>query len=109
MAFAKDNLTGTPPEYTKVFGYKWQGCGPAGCSYEITVQLIIVMVIKPLFLNLYHWLFPRLMVYCKKSSTKENIKHHSEIRQTKWERDWFLLDENEVSYDYVELVIQVNF
>ena len=109
IAFAKDNLTGTPPEYTKVLGYKWQGCGPAGCSYEITIQLIIVMVIKPLFLNLYHFLAPRLMVHCKKSSSRQNIKHYSETMQTKWESDWFLLDENEVSYDYVELVIQFGF
>ena len=49
------------------------------------------------------------MVHCKRSSSQRDIKRYSESLETKWERDWFLLDENEVSYDYIEMVIQFGF
>ena len=41
-------MAGVPPEYRKIFGYKWLGCGVAGCNYEITIQMVIVFVIKPI-------------------------------------------------------------
>ena len=33
--------------YLKVLGYKWVGCGAAGCNYEVTALLIVAMVVKP--------------------------------------------------------------
>ena len=64
VSLSKGNIKGTPPEYTslRVSGeeYKWQDCGTAGCNYEVMLQLIIVMVIKPIFLNIFHFVRPRI-------------------------------------------------
>jgi len=31
----------------KVLGFKWVGCGAAGCNYEVTALIIVAMVVKP--------------------------------------------------------------
>lgn len=135
IAFIKDSLTGTPPAYTKVFGYKWLGCGVAGCNYEVTIQMMIVMIFKPIALNIYHYFLPQIMIWCKKSSntastttlknegpripeeesaTNNNPTTHftSSLglrRKRRWEKQRDLLPENPLSYDYIEMVIQFGF
>ena len=125
-------MTGVPPAYTKVFGYKWLGCGVAGCNYEVTIQMMIVMIFKPIALNIYHYFLPQIMIWCKKSANttsttslktegpripEESVLNNNEPtthftgslgvrRKRRWEEQNNLLPENPLSYDYIEMVIQ---
>ena len=118
----------------KVFGYKWLGCGVAGCNYEVTIQMMIVMVFKPIALNIYHYFLPQIMIWCKKSANttsttaldtktegpripdeESNINNNPTMnftnqlgvrRKRRWEEQKDLLPENPLSYDYIEMVIQ---
>jgi len=118
----------------KVFGYKWLGCGLAGCNYEVTIQMMIVMVFKPIALNIYHYFLPQIMIWCKKSANttsttslktegpripEESVLNNNEPtthftgslgarRKRRWEEQNNLLPENPLSYDYIEMVIQEN-
>ena len=64
------------------------------------------MVVKPIFINILLYVLPIIMVAFNKKGTDKTIKSKE---KTRWEEDFKLLPESEVSYDYVQLVIQARF
>ena len=71
------------------------------------MQLVIIMVVKPIFINILLYLMPIIMVAFNKKEAKKTMEDSKE--KTRWEEDFKLLPESEVSYDYVQLVIQFGF
>ena len=117
LAFIKDNLAGVPPQYKKIWGYKWLGCGVSGCNYEITIQMFIIFVLKPIVTNVILFFMPKMKIWLNKkkkySADQENSQEKFDengelyVRQRKrWENEKDLLSENTLSFDYIEMVIQ---
>ena len=117
LAFIKDNLAGVPPEYKKIFGYKWLGCGVSGCNYEITIQMFIVFIIKPILTNVILYFLPKMKIWLNKKKkysedwniSQEKLDESGELyvrRKKRWENEKDLLPENKLSFDYIEMVIQ---
>ena len=106
-----------PPQYKKILGYKWLGCGVSGCNYEITIQMFIIFVLKPVVTNVILFFMPKMKIWLNKKKKyvaeqensqekfDENGEHY--VRQKKrWENEKDLLSENTLSFDYIEMVIQ---
>ena len=92
------------------YDYKWQGCGPAGCNYEVTLQLIIVLVIKPIFMNIKHMILPPVYIWLNKLGMKKvENENEKQEKSRKWEREYTLMPENPIIYDYCELIVQFGF
>ena len=119
LAFIKDNLAGVPPEYKKIFGYKWLGCGVSGCNYEITIQMIIIFIIKPIATNVIQYFLPRIKLWfnrkkknvAERMNSQEKFDENGElyaIQRRRWENEKDLLPENKLSFDYIEMVVQEN-
>ena len=75
-------------------------------SFEITMQLVVIMVVKPIFINILLYLLPIIMVAFNKKEARKTLQSK---QKTRWEEDYKLLPESEVSYDYVQMVIQGRF
>ena len=98
-------------------GYKWLGCGVSGCNYEITIQMFIIFIIKPIATNIVLFFLPKMKIWLKKKKkysadqkkSQETFDENGElyVRQKKrWENEKDLLSENTLSFDYIEMVIQ---
>ena len=96
--------------------------------------MMIVMIFKPIALNIYHYFLPQIMIWCKKSANtsasttsmktegpripEESVLNNNPTthftgslgvrRKRRWEEQRDLLPENPLSYDYIEMVIQEN-
>ena len=70
------------------------------------MQLVVIMVVKPIFINILLYLLPIIMVAFNKKEARKTLQSK---QKTRWEEDYKLLPESEVSYDYVQMVIQGRF
>uniref|UniRef100_T1J757 Anoctamin n=1 Tax=Strigamia maritima TaxID=126957 RepID=T1J757_STRMM len=82
-------------------------CDPAGCLFELCVQLSIIMVGKQVLNNLKEILFPLVVNWWAARKSKANTKQ----LYTRWEKDYDLrpTDNLTLFYEYLEMVIQYGF
>lgn len=109
IAFFKDTLTGVPGNYNKFFGYRWHGCEGGGCTYELAVQLVVIMVAKQFALNIVEMLIPFLMLKIRAWKSKKKGKANLEL--ARWEQDFNLEPVAGLTlfYEYLEMIIQYGF
>ncbi|XP_064081291.1 anoctamin-5-like isoform X3 [Macrobrachium nipponense] len=83
-------------------------CDPAGCLFELMLQLAIIMVGKQFFNNIIEIFIPVVRVWWKKKIDHNN--HLSEA-YTRWEQDYDLGPYTSLSLfgEYLEMVIQYGF
>ncbi|XP_076035437.1 anoctamin-5-like [Oratosquilla oratoria] len=83
-------------------------CDPAGCLFELCVQLGIIMVGKQLASNVVEILLPILRVWWNKKTGHDNQMSES---YTRWEQDYDLQEFTRLSLfnEYLEMVIQYGF
>ena len=57
--FKSDLIVGSPGRYRRVLGkYRLDGCSEQGCFLELAVQLLIIMVGKQIFFNIFEMAMP---------------------------------------------------
>ena len=57
--FKSDLIVGSPGKYRRVLGkYRLDGCSEQGCFLELAVQLLIIMVGKQIFFNIFEMAMP---------------------------------------------------
>ncbi|CAH3144184.1 unnamed protein product [Pocillopora meandrina] len=49
---------GRPAEFNRIFGFRQEECNPAGCLFELLVQLAVIMVGKQIFNNFIEIIVP---------------------------------------------------
>jgi hypothetical protein len=87
-------------------------CDPAGCLYELAVQLGVIMVGKQILNNCLELLIPKLVTFWKRYVYKKAIEDGAEKPiYTRWENDYNLkaVDKLDLLDEYLELVIQYGF
>ncbi|KAK4289630.1 hypothetical protein Pmani_037410, partial [Petrolisthes manimaculis] len=94
---------------SSIFGMmRYDMCDPAGCLYELCVQLAIIMIGKQIFNNIIEIFLPVMRVWWNKRKG-----HNNEMSEayTRWEQDYDLDPFTRLSLfnEYLEMVIQYGF
>ncbi|MCL4142507.1 UNVERIFIED_CONTAM: hypothetical protein GTU68_062604 [Idotea baltica] len=86
---------------------RYDMCDPAGCLFELCVQLAIIMVGKQFVSNCVELFIPFFKVWWN----KRNNKDHPKQVYTRWEQDYDLAEFTRLSLfsEYLEMVIQYGF
>ncbi|KAH7640129.1 Anoctamin-1 [Dermatophagoides farinae] len=119
IAFFKGTLAKTPPDgslQTDKINKLIEPCPIGGCYFDLTIQLVIILLGKNLFSSMLEYLIPYLYgvynryVYFsgeKKSKSSNNPSHKLE----QYEEDYLLesWDHSVLFYEYLELVLQFGF
>ncbi|XP_077971409.1 anoctamin-5-like isoform X2 [Styela clava] len=111
VAFFKTSIAGNPSNYTYLGDWRWEQCDPGGCMYELSIQLIIIMLGKQLWNNTLEIVLPwTLNKYRQYKSTKRS-KEMPDNEYTRWEQDYDLQQATEMGlfYEYLEMIIQFGF
>ncbi|XP_045615890.1 anoctamin-4 isoform X2 [Procambarus clarkii] len=87
---------------------RYDMCDPAGCLFELFVQLAIIMVGKQLLSNILEIFWPIMRVWWNKHRGHDNQLSES---YTRWEQDYDLSPYTRLSLfnEYLEMVIQYGF
>lgn len=122
IAFIKGRLiTHFPGKIFNSWFYGLESCASHGCLLELTIQLIIVFILKQTLNNIIEVGKPLVTVVTKhllskmklrKDNSKDtNPKHVKEHLLPPWERDYQLVCEQShgLFWEYLELVIQFGF
>ncbi|CAH3105191.1 unnamed protein product [Pocillopora meandrina] len=90
-----------------IFMLFWQ-CNPAGCLFELLVQLAVIMVGKQIFNNFIEIIVPKLQNRWRR---RQNIETPDLTEYTRWELDYDLTQYpvHGLFYEYLEMVIQYGF
>ncbi|XP_037087144.1 anoctamin-5-like isoform X2 [Pollicipes pollicipes] len=85
-------------------------CDPAGCLFELCIQLAIIMVGKQVLSNFIEILFPKIMNWWRARASLNKVEDTKEL-YTRWEQDHDLqgLDTLSLFEEYLEMVIQYGF
>uniref|UniRef100_A0A0K8SKC7 Anoctamin n=2 Tax=Lygus hesperus TaxID=30085 RepID=A0A0K8SKC7_LYGHE len=85
-------------------------CDPAGCLFELCIQLAIIMVGKQLFNNFLELAYPAMINWWRKRIHKSQTKDKSRA-YTRWEQDYQLQDPGRLALfeEYLEMVLQYGF
>ncbi|CAB0010579.1 unnamed protein product [Nesidiocoris tenuis] len=85
-------------------------CDPAGCLFELCIQLAIIMVGKQLFNNFLELAYPAMINWWRKRAQKSQTKDKSRA-YTRWEQDYQLQDPGRLALfeEYLEMVLQYGF
>lgn len=108
IAFFKQN-PGRPGDFNRIFGkYRQEECNPAGCLFELLLQLSVIMVGKQIFNNFIEVIVPKLQNWWKR---RQNIETPDLTEYTRWELDYDLTTYpvHGLFYEYLEMVIQFGF
>ncbi|XP_020601882.1 anoctamin-4-like isoform X1 [Orbicella faveolata] len=108
IAFFKLN-PGRPAKFNRIFGrYRQEECNPAGCLFELLVQLAVIMVGKQIFNNFIEVIVPKLQNWWRR---RQNIETPDLAEYTRWELDYDLnqYPAHGLFYEYLEMVIQYGF
>merc|ERR1719361_1775542 len=95
-------------------GFQGDECDAAGCFYELSLNLIIIMVGKQIINNFMEIGFPYLQKKWRFYITKKQVEDEEETNKrvlTRWERDYNLGDFSRLGLldEYLELAIQYGF
>ncbi|XP_073997753.1 anoctamin-4-like isoform X3 [Rhodnius prolixus] len=85
-------------------------CDPAGCLFELCIQLAIIMVGKQFFYNFVELGYPAVLNWWRKRSHRSLTKDRSR-EYTRWEKDYQLQDPGRLALfeEYLEMVLQYGF
>ncbi|XP_063771881.1 anoctamin-7 isoform X2 [Pseudophryne corroboree] len=110
IAFFKGRFAGYPGNYTTLFQFRNEECGPGGCLFELAQQLLIIMVGKQVLNNLKEFVIPKLTLWWhSKISTAKADKKSDKNTEKPWERDYKLICYGGLFDEYLEMVIQYGF
>ncbi|XP_024081221.1 anoctamin-4 isoform X2 [Cimex lectularius] len=85
-------------------------CDPAGCLFELCIQLAIIMVGKQFFNNFLELAYPAIINWWRKRSHRSQTKDRTRA-YTRWEEDYQLQDPGRLALfeEYLEMVLQYGF
>ena len=108
IAFFKGGLDKYPGNYFYLFGYRWQGCEGGQCTYELAIQLFVILIVKQFFFGMIEIIIPQISVCLSEKTIKKN-KQAKDL--TRWEQDYLLTPITELTLfdEYLEMVIQYGF
>ncbi|KAL3310449.1 Anoctamin-7 [Cichlidogyrus casuarinus] len=66
VAFMKDRFTGTPGNWNEFLGIRQEICNQAGCLFEISQMLIVIMIGKQLISNCQEIIIPMLKTWMQR-------------------------------------------
>ncbi|CAH1390645.1 unnamed protein product [Nezara viridula] len=94
-------------EFTRIKG---DVCDPAGCLFELCIQLAIIMVGKQFFNNFLELAYPAMINWWRRRAHKSVTKDHTRA-YTRWEEDYQLQDPGRLALfeEYLEMVLQYGF
>lgn len=97
---------GSPNDYNRIFSYRREECNPAGCLFELGIQLSVVMVGKQVLNNCMEIVIPKIKNWWR---LRDNIEENKKLSQ--WEKDYDLVERSDqgLFYEYLEMVIQFGF
>ncbi|XP_052132194.1 anoctamin-4, partial [Frankliniella occidentalis] len=86
-------------------------CDPAGCLWELCIQLAIIMVGKQCLNNFVEVLYPKFWNLYYNLYHKSHTKKDLNRGLTRWEEDYQLQDPGRLAlfYEYLEMVLQYGF
>ncbi|XP_043246594.1 anoctamin-5-like isoform X2 [Amphibalanus amphitrite] len=85
-------------------------CDPAGCLFELCIQLAIIMIGKQVLSNFIEILLPKIMNWWRARASLNKVEGTKEL-YTRWEQDHDLQGLGTLSLfeEYLEMVIQYGF
>lgn len=86
--------------------FKTDVCDPAGCFYELVIQLGIIMVGKQAFNNIIEFLVPTLKSWWKRYVYRHAVEDSEEKKVfTRWELDYNLVGVDRLALldEYLEM------
>lgn len=106
IAYFKGGFDRYPGNYVNFFGYRWQGCDGGQCTYELAIQMAVILIAKQLGFGLIEFILPKISVYFKKKSLPGAVKDFN-----RWEQDYILdpITDLTLFNEYLEMVIQYGF
>ncbi|XP_065842345.1 anoctamin-7-like [Oscarella lobularis] len=108
IAFFKGRFSGYPCDYTTVFGFRLEQCTVSGCFYELSQQLLIILVGKQIFNNFMEIVVPKIKVLYAKWKMKR--MYGSIVENEQWKRDFYECEDfGGLFGEYLEMVIQFGF
>jgi len=127
IAFFKGNFVGYPGHYNTIVNSRQEECQPGGCLFELTFQLVIIMVGKQFINNVQEIGIPIAMeIYRRKKTERDEQKRVQEAESggaqnnealvfneidEPWEKDFLLSPQPKMNLfgEYLEMVIQFGF
>ena len=115
FAFLKEPLEGTPGNNRYLFGnkrFRWEGCDVGGCTYELAIQMIMILTIKQVLRIMKQFLRPRVITLFKKYVYMEKEKRDVKPEDMKrWEADYNLAPTTPflLTKEYRDMVVQYGF
>merc|ERR1719454_14433 len=108
IAFFKGGLDRYPGNYFYLFGYRWQGCDGGQCTYELAIQLFIILIVKQFLFGVIELIIPKVAIFFKKRQI-EKSKEEKDLNR--WEQDYILTPITDLTLfdEYLEMVIQYGF
>ncbi|CAG0920337.1 unnamed protein product [Notodromas monacha] len=112
IAFFKGKFADHPGSVQSRESYTYDLCDPAGCLFELCIQLAIIMIGKQALNNFTEVMLPYLKSLWRRCTQTEvedvDFKNKQSIR---WEEDYELqsLDRMALFEEYLEMVIQYGF
>ncbi len=83
LAFIQGNVASTPQDATIFTDH----CSPVGCTFSVTTQLAVVLIVKQTINNILEIGVPMYKNYKKR---KGNVEETEDNLYTRWERDFDL-------------------
>nr|CAB3221917.1 anoctamin-5 [Phallusia mammillata] len=112
VAFFKQTFAGYPANYTYLFGeFRWDECDAGGCMYELSIQLIIIMLGKQIWNNVIELMMPWMINKYRQYKSTKVSDEQKDNEYTRWEQDYDLTAFRQMGlfYEYLEMVIQFGF
>ncbi|XP_040579928.1 anoctamin-5 isoform X2 [Lepeophtheirus salmonis] len=118
IAFFKGKFFSHPGDFSKeekstMTQFAFDLCDPAGCFYELFIQLAIIMVGKQAMNNIIEFILPKVIIMWKRYVYRTNIvdNESSNNEITRWEMDYSLKSVDRITLldEYLEMVIQYGF
>ncbi|CAK8678217.1 unnamed protein product [Clavelina lepadiformis] len=111
VAFFKSPFAGYPGNYTYLGEWRWTECDAGGCMYELSIQLIIIMLGKQLWNNIVELVWPWMINKYRAWRSKKASNEMPDNQYTRWEQDYDLRPYENMGlfYEYLEMVIQFGF
>ena len=90
IAFFKGNriFVGYPGNYTRVFGYRQEECGPGGCFMELCLQLAIIFVGKQFLLGIVEYQLPKIFRIFNTIKVMAGLKRDDASEYSQWIQDF---------------------
>ncbi|XP_069685470.1 anoctamin-5-like isoform X2 [Periplaneta americana] len=113
IAFFKGKFVGYPGNYSKLFNYRQEECGPGGCLMELCIQLAIIMVGKQIMNTILEMMFPLFYKWLNTLKVKTGISKDQKSSRSyyQWVKDFKLVEWGPQGLfpEYLEMVLQYGF